>query len=319
MKTCLIFNPAAGKCRRTPALFKAITRRVAESGLDVSVVKTRERGHATELARAAVRDGCTRIIAVGGDGTLNEIAPALIGTRLALGIVPAGSGNGLATHLGLPRDPLKALGLALEPASGSVAIDVGTVNDVVFVNTTGFGLDAEIASRCNEISRRSFLSYARTTWARFFQRAPMRVTIDSGARRVSLETLLVTVSNSDQYGHHACIAPGASVRDGLIDLVAVKPMGPLRAVQFAAQLMLGRLHTNPRTLRLRAREFTLERIAPGFLHTDGELHYAGSKLEVRVHPAALRIVTAPGTRDRFVLKRRIRQPGPARPSLPRFR
>ncbi len=307
MKTCLIVNPTAGKCRQNPALLDDIVALIARQRLNASLVKTRYRGHATELARAAVREGCTHVIAVGGDGTVNEVAQALVDTSVVLGIVPAGSGNGLATHLGLPRDSLGALRLALQPASTSLAIDVGTVNDLLFVNAMGVGLDAEISSQCNEVPRRSFLSYARATWTRFFQRSSMRVVIDTGARRTSLETLLVAVSNSDQYGNNARIAPGASVRDGLLDLVAVKPMGLIRAARFAAQLMLGRLNSNPHTFRLRAARFELERVAPGFLHTDGELHYTGSRLEVRVRPQALRVAVPSRRTRRAVSPQRIRR------------
>jgi diacylglycerol kinase family enzyme len=160
MKTRFIFNPCSGKNRRNPWLVPAIRAFIAQHRLDADLVFTSHPGHATALARAALADGCERVVAVGGDGTMNETAQALVGASAALAIVPCGSGNGLALHLGLPTQPRRALALLVDATARVVAIDTGTANGHPFFNAMGLGFDAEISRRFNRLTRRSLTAYA---------------------------------------------------------------------------------------------------------------------------------------------------------------
>ncbi len=290
MKTRFIFNPYSGRNRRNPWLIPAIRAFITEHRLDADLVSTTSPGHATQLARAAVDVGCRRIVAVGGDGTMNEVAQALIGAPAALALVPCGSGNGLALHLGIPTAPRRALALLAEPASRIALIDTGTANGHAFCNAMGLGFDAEISRRFNRLTRRGLPAYALTGYAAFKGHRSEPCTILGAGRREELNAFVIAVANSDQYGNHALIAPGARVDDGLLDLVALHPVGFFSALPLIARLFLGSIDRSPGVLRLRDRCFIIERSAPGFIHTDGETHATAARVEVVVRPRSLRIV-----------------------------
>ncbi|HTZ21133.1 MAG TPA: diacylglycerol kinase family protein [Opitutaceae bacterium] len=291
MKTCFIFNPCSGKNRRRPWLVPIIREFIATHRLAAEVIPTVRPGHATELAREALAAGCERVVAVGGDGTMNEVAQALIGAPAALGLVPCGSGNGLALHLGIPTNPRAALGLLADPRARVVAIDTGTANGHPFCNAMGIGFDAEISRRFNRLARRGFLAYARTGLAAYVRFLPQAVTISHGfgsAKR--LDVFIVTIANSDQYGNYARIAPQARVDDGVLDLIAIRPLNPLSTATLVARLFTGSVDRSSRVHRMRGRRFVIERSIPGLLHTDGETHDAEARVEVIVRPRSLRIV-----------------------------
>jgi diacylglycerol kinase (ATP) len=291
MKTRFIFNACSGRNRRSPRLASDLQAFVAAHHLDAVIVLTKSPGHATQLAREALAAGCERIVAVGGDGTMNEVAQALIGSSAALALVPCGSGNGLALHLGLPTRTDRALALLADPGARVVAIDTGSANGHPFFNVMGLGFDAEISLRFNRLKRRGLAAYARTGLAAFLRHRPERVIISDGCgARETLEAFIVAVANSAQYGNNARVAPGARVDDGLLDLVAVRPPGFFGAIPLVARLFLGNLHKSPRVWRLRSWRFVIERPAPGLIHTDGETHMTSATVNVAVLPTSLRIL-----------------------------
>ena len=296
MKTRFIFNPHSGRNRRNPWLVPAIRAFIAEHRLDADLVSTAAPGHATQLAREAVAGGCARIVAVGGDGTMNEVAQTLIGSPAALALVPCGSGNGLALHLGIPTAPRRALALLSDPRSRIAAIDTGIADGHPFCNVMGLGFDAEISHRFNRLARRGLPAYALTGYAAFRGHRAEHCVIHGAGRSEELPVFVITVANSDQYGNHALIAPGARVDDGLLDLVAVRPVGFLGALPLVARLFLGRLSDSAGVLRLCDRHFIIERPAPGFIHTDGETHPTGTRVEVTVRPLSLRVLVPPTSR-----------------------
>jgi len=295
MKTRFIFNPHSGRARRNSRLIPTIRAFIARHELDADLVSTESPGHATALARAAVDAGCTRIVAVGGDGTMNEVAQALIGAPAALALVPCGSGNGLALHLGIPTTPRRALALLADPTSRVAAIDTGAANGHPFCNAMGLGFDAEISRRFNRLTRRGLPAYALTGHAAFRNHRPEPCTIFGEGRREDLDVFVVAVANSDQYGNRAYIAPGARVDDGALDLVAVGPITFLDAVPLVARLFLGTMDRSAHVLRLRDRHFVIARAAPGLIHTDGETHPTGVSIEVVVRPGSLQIVVPAGS------------------------
>ncbi|HTT57607.1 MAG TPA: diacylglycerol kinase family protein [Opitutaceae bacterium] len=291
MKTRFIVNPISGRGRRTARLEPAIREFIARERLDAGLDLTARPGHATELARAAAERGCVRVIAVGGDGTVNEVAQALVGTSAALGIVPAGSGNGLALALGLPTRPALALALAADPRARIIAIDTGVANGHPFFNVMGLGFDAEVSRRVNRLAHRGLAAYLRTGLAAFVRHQGQSVTVsDDNGRRETLDTFLVSVGNSDQYGNRARFAPGARVDDGQLDLVAVRPTGWLAAPGLAARLFLGNFDRSPRVRRLRGAHFVIQRPSPGLIHTDGETHDTAATVEITVRPRSLRLI-----------------------------
>jgi YegS/Rv2252/BmrU family lipid kinase len=297
MKTRFIFNPCSGRNRRNPWLVSAIQAFIAGHGMDASIVFTERRDHATELARAALADSCQRVVAIGGDGTMNEVAQALVGAPAALALVPCGSGNGLALHLGLPLRPRHALALLADPTARVVAIDTGTANGQPFFNAMGLGFDAEISRRFNRLTRRGLAAYAHTGLAAFIRHRHERVTVSDGnGTRETLDAFIVAVANSDQFGNNARLAPGARVDDGLLDLVAVSPPGFIGALPLVARLFLGTFDRSPRVRRLRGARFLIERPAAGLIHTDGETHATGATVEISVRPRSLLLLVPAGCR-----------------------
>jgi diacylglycerol kinase (ATP) len=289
MKLRIIFNPRSGRQGRNAGILPLLRAYAAAQG-NAELVCTEGPGHATDLAREAVAAGVTRVVTVGGDGTVNEVAQALIHTPVVMGLVPCGSGNGLALHLGLPRRASAALALAAGNGGQVAELDTGSVNGLLFVNAMGLGLDADVARRFNGLTRRGLPAYARTALAAFFGRQTERCRIHSGGRHELLEVLLIAVANSDQYGNNAKIAPGARVDDGILDLVAVRPVNLLSAGLLATRLFIGNVDRSKQILRINGTRFRIERDRAGFVHTDGETHMVGSEVEVAVLPRSLRLL-----------------------------
>jgi diacylglycerol kinase (ATP) len=290
MKHVFIFNPKSGRSRRTALILPMLQQFIAARALDAELVRTEGPGHATEIARDAAAAGCMRIIAVGGDGTVNEVAQALIHTPATMGLVPCGSGNGLALHLGLPKAPADALELATAIAGRVAEIDTGTANGLPFVNAMGLGLDADVAKRFNGLVHRGLPAYTRTALSAFFRRTTERCHVSVGRQRETMDMMLIAVANSDQYGNNARIAPRARVDDGMFDLVAVRPVGMLSACILGARLFMGSIDRSSDVRRLKGARFLIERPAAGLIHTDGETHMAGACVEVVVRPRSLRLI-----------------------------
>jgi len=290
MKLCFIFNPCSGRHRRNARLLPLLRDFIAARSLDATLVATDGPGHATELAREAVAAGCLRIVAVGGDGTMNEVAQALLRTPSELAMVPCGSGNGLALHLCLARTPLGALELAAGADGRTAEVDTGVVNGHPFFNAMGLGFDAEVAQSFNRLTRRGLPAYTATALRAFNRRKTERCVISTGNRREEFDSLLIAVANSDQYGNRAMIAPGARVDDGVLDLVAVGPVGLFSALDLGARLFLGSIDRSRHVRRLRGSRFVIQRPAAGVVHTDGEVHQTGGTLEISILPRSLRVL-----------------------------
>ncbi|MBM3865254.1 MAG: YegS/Rv2252/BmrU family lipid kinase [Verrucomicrobia bacterium] len=299
MRTVFILNPHAGHNRRRPELRQQLREFATACPSEAVVEVTEGPGHARELATAAVQAGAEVVAAVGGDGTMNEVAQGLLGAPAALALVPCGSGNGLALHLRIPRSLTGALRLAADPDAAVREIDSGEVAGLPFFNAMGIGLDAEISRRFNRLTRRGLPAYLRAGWGAWQERRPVQCTLEVGSERRALSALLVSVLNSDQYGNHARVAPGAEVDDGELDLVAVTATGLLRVARLMPHLFLGSLDSSvPGLLRRSARRFALVRPAPGPLHTDGEVHPGPARLEVVIRPRSLRVLV-PGVPGRL--------------------
>jgi diacylglycerol kinase (ATP) len=285
----IIINPVAGGGTRGAADANARMAQAIADGLSVSadVFVTERVGHARDLAKAAAARGAERVIAWGGDGTINEVASSLVGGAAALGIVPAGSGNGLARELGIDARPQRAIADALRATPR--AIDVGDVDGRYFVNTAGVGFDAHVASRFAGARRRGFLGYANITARALASYVPLtyRITLDGLPRDV--RAVLVTLANSAQFGNGALIAPGARVDDGQLDLVVFEERSRFRTICGLPRLFNGTIERVRGCRITRIREAIIEADAPLTFHVDGEPVSGGSVLRARVHPGALRV------------------------------
>jgi YegS/Rv2252/BmrU family lipid kinase len=290
MKIHLIVNLRSGRVGRNARLLPRLRAAIVAQGIDAEFSVTEGPGHGTELGRRAVAGGASRVVAVGGDGTMNEVAQALVGGTVPLALIPCGSGNGLARNLGIPLSPLRALALAADPSARVISMDTATANGKPFFNAMGLGFDAAVSRRFGEGEQRGLAAYAASVLREFSGRRSERCTVSCGGTRTDLDVLLIAVANSDQYGNGAVIAPGARVDDGSLDLVAVAPVGVCGALGLAARMFLGGFDRSRSVTRLRGPRFLIERPEPGLIHADGECRTEAAVISVAVVPSSLRVV-----------------------------
>ena len=289
-----IINPTAGPSTRAPdvrRLAEGVRRAFDQAGLAGEIVFTERVGHARELATDFVRRGCSPIIAWGGDGTVNEVASVLASRDAVLGIVPTGSGNGLARELGISRHPEQALATV---AKGVIrTIDVAALGGRFFVNIAGIGLDAAVAERFNQLAGRGPIRYLWVTLATVFSHVAGTYTLTIAGETDAHHALIVALANGRQYGNGALIAPRARLDDGVLDLVVVGPHSPLGLLGGVRRLFNGTLDRAPGVRTRTASRVTISANAPILFHVDGEVVQGSETLEATVHPGALR-VTVPG-------------------------
>lgn len=283
MKTRFIVNLRSGRAQKALPAVRAFAAQH-----DADVILTERARHACDLAAAAIEQGCELIVAVGGDGTMNEVASALIDTSATLGLVPCGSGDGLGRHLGIHGSTAHALNVL--KTGTPRPIDTGIADGHPFFTAAGIGFEAEIAQRFNALQRRGFLRYLSTSARAFRQWEPSTYTVTHPGGRDVVRAFTLAVANSDQYGNNAIIAPGARADDGLLDLCGIPQVTWINAAPLTARLFAGTLHRQSGVYLRRAAQFTVERSSPGPLHTDGEIHQAGSVIEFSIRPKSLRVM-----------------------------
>ena len=264
---------------------------VDRHGDPAEVFVTERPGHARELTKAAVARGARLVMAWGGDGTINEVASALVFGDVPLGIVPAGSGNGLARQLSINPKPADAIRRAIgaEPRR----IDVGEMNDRVFVNVAGIGFDAHVAWKFGHAGnrRRGLATYASIAGRALMTYKPALYAIRTGGDEpgAPVRAVLVTVANSPEFGNGAIIAPGANVDDGLLDLVVMEESSRLNTIVQLPRLFRGTVDRARGCSIRRVSRATIESDQPMVFHVDGEPAQGGTHIRVRVHPAALHV------------------------------
>jgi YegS/Rv2252/BmrU family lipid kinase len=289
LSVTVIINPISGGAGPDGARAKAqLALAVVDAHGDrPDIILTERVGHARELAQGAMKRGARLVIAWGGDGTINEVASALVFGEVPLGIVPAGSGNGLARELGVARRPERAIADAL--AAEPKLMDVGEIEGRYFVNAAGMGFDAHIASQFASSKRRGFLGYAGITARALTSYVPITYRITTGGTTIETRAVLVTLANSAQFGNGALIAPGARVDDGELDLVVVEERSRFRTICSMPHLFTGTANRIAGCRIARIREATIETSAPMIFHVDGEPIEGGTRLRARVHPHALAV------------------------------
>ena len=249
------------------------------------VAFTERPGHATELARKSDAD---IVVAMGGDGTVNEVASGLIGTDKVLGIIPCGSGDGLALHLGISRKPHRA---AKTLNDGIITdMDCGLLDGKPFFCTAGVGLDADVAEKFESVTHRGVRSYISLAWKLWQHFHPETYTIDIDGEQIVTPAVIVTVANANQWGNQARIADEASVQDGLLNVVIVKPFRTWEIPILAAKLMLGCAHTSRRVETYTGKHISITRQTHGAAHFDGDPIRKGTHMEMEVVPNAIRVL-----------------------------
>ena len=287
-KYLAIINPISGTGSKK-SIPELLGQAYSSADGDLFLTYTKAAGHAEELARCAAEEGFEEVIAVGGDGTVNEVARALLGTNTALGIVPKGSGNGLARSLGIAMNSEEAI---RQLSTGRrICIDSCTMDGRPFFCTCGMGFDAAVSHAFAEASSRGPVTYFRTMIEEYrgFQAENYHITLD-GERSFDTEAFVLVAANATQYGNNAYIAPEADLADGFLDLALIRPFPSIEAAFVLGDLMLGRLPNNKYYHAERARELIIERPSPGVVHLDGEPCHAGERVEVRLIPQSLHVI-----------------------------
>lgn len=238
------------------------------NGFAVGYSFTEYPGHATVLASDASVKGYDMVVAVGGDGTVNETAMGLIGTNTAMGIVPMGSGNGLARELGISMNIRKSARILVE--GKNLRIDVCKLNDQRFLCTSGIGFDALIADKMSKAKTRGFLKYVQLVVSESIFYKPVEVKMKIDGQLVEKPVFLITFANASQFGNNAFIAPAASMTDGLIDVVVVRKFAKIWMPFFAIALFSKLVPHLPFVDCYKARQIELQKADTPYFHFDGE-------------------------------------------------
>jgi Sphingosine kinase and enzymes related to eukaryotic diacylglycerol kinase len=287
--TLFIINPKSGKGRNLDELVACIK----ENFNGAQVVFTQSRGHAKQLAAAAVEEGKERVIVAGGDGTINEAVQSLAGTKCALGIIARGSGNGLAREIGCPLNNVR---LACRNISNSkpVLCDVGVVQGEYFVNLAGVGIEADIAHKFDvqgKTGKRGMWPYFKIGFGEVLHHTPryIEMKLDDG-RFLSCAPLTLVFANGRQYGSNFKIAPQASLNDGYLDMVMVEAANPFRLLLSLPNFFVKGLSPVNVTKNFKIKSAEIHCPGTFYYHIDGEPKEAKDVLTISVKPACLNIL-----------------------------
>ena len=286
-----IINPISGSKDTQNAkrkLPKLIMQTLDQEQWLPNISFTEYAGHASELAYQYARMGFDAVVAVGGDGTINEVARGLRDTKTALGIIPMGSGNGFARHLNIPMRPNKAIEMLNH--SEPISVDYGLANGKLFVSTCGTGFDAVIADHFAGSNKRGFTTYIQSVLKDVFSYEPQTYRLVGDGLDVTHTAFLITFANANQWGNNAIIAPKASMQDGLMDIMVMSKHAILGSASLALRLFAGSIDDSHFMDTLRAKEITLERENAAPLHIDGDPVEMEKDIHIRIIPDGLRVL-----------------------------
>ena len=289
MKIRFIVNPISGTGKQIG--IEAIIEEYIDFEYDT--VFTKKSGDATRLSQIAIDEKIDVVIAVGGDGTVNECAKAIIGSKTALGVIPCGSGNGFAFHFGMKKDITKAI-LQLNFCKISV-IDSCTANNIPFINVSGIGFDAHIAHLFSDLKERGFLNYLKLIKNEIFTYKAKDYQLNYKGKSKDVKANLIAFANASQYGNDFCIAPKANSSDGLINFVIVKEMPKWKIPFILYQVSKGKVHLSKYVEIIQTNEMLINS-KNNIIHLDGEPLVCKNLITIKVKPKTLKIFMPYGER-----------------------
>ena len=287
-RTLLILNPISGGKKKSGipvSMMKYLDKEIF--GEPVTVI-SEYAGHSSVLAKEAVENEVNTIFIAGGDGTINEVGSVLAGTETRLGIIPCGSGNGLARHLKIPLTPERAFKVINK--NKVLRIDGGLVNNRYFFCTSGLGFDAWIGYLFATSKKRGFWTYVTTALREFYRYKPESYEITMNGETKKVEAFLITMANAAQYGNEAIIAPAADVTDGKLDLCLLTPFPKFRAAEIGIRLFNKSIDRSVYLTTTKTSSAIIKRNKPGVIHLDGEPLEMGEELIIKIHPSCLNIL-----------------------------
>ncbi|PWJ59850.1 diacylglycerol kinase family enzyme [Dyadobacter jejuensis] len=283
-----ILNPNSGTSTgdQLQDLQKAIQKSALHHQSHAEVVFTESHGHAPVLVKEHLAQRPWKgIVAIGGDGTVNEVGSALVTGPVPLGILPMGSGNGLARHLGLPLKPQNALNRLF--TGKPKLVDSALLNDIPFFCTAGIGFDAYVGNLFSQEKRRGLLSYMKVSFQSYWDYEPQRITLNG----VAQDAFSITIANAGQYGNNAWIAPQASLQDGMLDICTIRPFPKWYGLKLVQQMFSKSLVPSRFIGYNKVLTSLIETKAPAMIHYDGEpLQLDTTRIEIKIRPSSLNII-----------------------------
>ncbi len=289
-KIVFIMNPISGTSSKA-AIPKLIDETIDHERFDYEICTTEYAGHACEIATRAKNDGIDVVAAVGGDGTVNEVARSIIQSDTALAIVPCGSGNGLARHLMLPINVRKSIEIINRCEVHD--LDYGIINGLPFFCTCGMGFDAFISMKFAMSGKRGPISYAENVLKEGLSYQPETYEIIDETGKKRHKAFLISCANASQYGNNAYIAPQASMSDGLLDVIIMEPFDLLDAPQISIDLFNKTLDKNSKIKTFKAKQIHVHREKPGCIHYDGDPTMADADVDISLVSKGIKIVVNP--------------------------
>lgn len=286
-----IINPIAG--HGTSSLTREFFERFfVKTNHQLTVKHSEYKKHAIELTKNSILEGADIIVACGGDGTINEVASCLVGTKIPLGIVPVGSGNGLASHLGVPRNLRRSL--AIIKNRHIVEIDAGSINGNYFFSNTGVGFDASIIKNYESSERHTLIGYLKACLSSFREaESDMDMEIRANDMEMRVNPFLIFVSNSNEMGYKVSLTPKASLQDGLLDVMIISKIGRLKMIWLGILMLFNRPYLLKEATSFQTKN--LELYSNGQSHfdsqIDGELRQINSRrVSIQIRDRALKVI-----------------------------
>ncbi len=285
MNFVFIINPHSGKGKKAEKIIRLIKENIISP---YEIVFTEYSGHATELAEKFAKKNTDAVVAVGGDGTINEVARALVKSGSALGIIPAGSGNGFARSLHIPLDTVKAVRLLNEPYIKT--IDCGKINDKYFFGICGVGFDALVGARFQHFGKRGPLPYFYIGVKEYIKYNFEAFSVEENGINTEYQPLLIAVANTSEYGNGASIAPQADPADGMLDLCVIDRMKIIHALKDVRLLFNEKINKSPFYVHRRIKSIVIHRKSKqGYYHVDGEPFIDEGDLKISIVPSSLKV------------------------------
>lgn len=289
-KIVFIMNPISGTSSKA-GIPKIIDNTLDKNRFDYEVRLTEHAGHAKEIASEARDNGADAVIAIGGDGTVNEVACGVVHSNTALGIIPCGSGNGLARHLMLPLNVQKCVEVINRFEIHD--LDYGVINDHPFLCTCGMGFDAFISMKFAESGKRGPITYVQNVLKEGLSYEPDTYTLEDETGTKKFKAYLISCANASQYGNDAYIAPQASMHDGLMDVTIMEPFGLIEAPQIGIELFSKTLDQSSKIKTFRCKQLHVHRNNPGAIHYDGDPTNSGTDIDIHIEPEGIKVIVNP--------------------------
>ena len=286
-KILFIVNPISGGLNKTffPNL---IDKHLNLELFDAQIIYTEYINHAKDLAKKAIENNFEIVVAVGGDGTINEVAGVLESSGKMMGIIPCGSGNGLARTLKISTNHIEAI-KSLNFLK-TVNVDVGFINEEKFINMAGMGFDAHISAHFSNSKKRGFINYIKSTLTEISAYKSQIYKITIGEKTIERVAFMLSVANSSQYGNNAYIAPNASLDDDFLDLCIIKPFPLYKFPLLAFQMFTKTIHKSKYVEIIKINSAMITREVEGPIHTDGEPLIKGKELSIKIKHLALKLI-----------------------------